>query len=68
MCAQYLLIIHEVLVAMGFLFFFPALYIKAGSPFGQIPQIFTLTTPSWLLTVQYLENLYINGWGIMAAG
>ena len=23
---------------------------------------------AWLLTVQYLEKLYINGWGIKAAG
>ena len=26
----------------------------------------TYHTP-WLLTVQYLEKLYVNGWGIMAA-
>ena len=32
-------------------------------------EIFTLTTPSWLLmSVQYLEKLYVSGWGIMAAG
>ena len=35
---------------------------------GENPEIFTLTTFSWLLTVQYLEKLYINGWGIKAAG
>ena len=38
------------------------------SPFGDIPEIFTLTTPSWMLTVQYLEKLSVNGWDIMAAG
>ena len=31
------------------------------NPFGEIPKIFTLTTPSWPLTVQYLEKLSIKG-------
>ena len=30
---------------------------------------FEISTPSWLLmSVQYLEKLYVSGWGIMAAG